>query len=83
MLREIKHFNNLNRSLIRLYSGEAARKVTNFQEEWNNAKPYDQVPKLTKFALIKGFLPGGLNLFVKLLNFTKITNFQASSARRT
>jgi hypothetical protein len=60
MLRNIKQFNHLNhiQSSISFYSVQAARKV-NFQEEWNNAKPYEEIPKLSIFQLVKGFLPGG------------------------
>ena len=59
-IRQFNHFNNVQSSIV-FYSTQAARKV-NFQEEWNNAKPYDDIPKLSKFQLIRGFLPGGLKL---------------------
>lgn len=61
MLRSVTQISNLKHAqgLMRLYSVEAARKVSNFQEEWDKARPYDQIPKLTKISLIRGFLPGG------------------------
>lgn len=30
-----------------------------FQDEWANAKPFESIPALTKFQVIRGFLPGG------------------------
>lgn len=44
----------------RFFSAQTAKATSsNFKEEWNNAKPYESVPKLTKLQAIRSFLPGG------------------------
>lgn len=30
-----------------------------FQDEWNNAKPFESIPGMTKLEAIRRFLPGG------------------------
>lgn len=61
MLKNIKQLNNSKyfQGSLRLYSVQTAPKLTNFQDEWNKAKSYNEIPKLSKFGLIRGFLPGG------------------------
>lgn len=47
---------------IRSLSAEAARAPatdSKFQDEWNNAKPFESIPALTVFGVIRSFLPGG------------------------
>ncbi|XP_055381402.1 uncharacterized protein LOC129611988 [Condylostylus longicornis] len=85
---EYKFINSANGfSFKRLLSAQAAIKkqtedenLTDFQNEWNAAKPFEELPRPTKLQLIKWFLPGGLvankplHVFHKLLhdNFGEI-----------
>jgi hypothetical protein len=42
----------------RFFASEAS-KTTNFKEEWNNAKPYESIPSMTRFQGLRNFIPGG------------------------
>ncbi|KAL7047149.1 hypothetical protein ACKWTF_002810 [Chironomus riparius] len=80
MLRNIRQYNHLSnvQCSIFFYSTQAARKV-NFQDEWNNAKPYENIPKLSKFQLIRGFLPGGKFRNANLMELHRILNKEYGS----
>jgi hypothetical protein len=41
-----------------------------FQDEWNSAKSFDQVPSLSVFEMLRRFAPGGL--FDNNYHFTKM-----------
>jgi hypothetical protein len=38
---------------------QVKEKSISFQEEWNNAKKFEEIPKLTAFQFIRSVLPGG------------------------
>lgn len=45
---------------LRLFSAQAAKAASpNFKDEWNNAKPYGNIPSMSKLGAIKRFMPGG------------------------
>lgn len=38
---------------------EAPATQSKIQQEWNNAKPFESMPSLTRLGMIRNFLPGG------------------------
>jgi hypothetical protein len=60
---ELKNIFRVQRSftLCRSLSAEAklATSDTNFQDEWNKAKPFDSIPTMNSFQLLRSFVPGG------------------------
>jgi hypothetical protein len=63
MIRGALKFNNISqfpRSSCCLFSTQTAKKeFVSFQDEWNSAKSYDEIPKPSALKMIRGFLPGG------------------------
>ena len=57
----------------RVFSAQpaVAEKSSKFEEEWAAAKPFDQVPKLSKFGMARGFLPGGKYYKISMLDLHK------------
>ena len=48
--------------LMRQFSAQpvaAKENLSKFEQEWANAKPFSEVPRISKFEIIKRFLPGG------------------------
>ncbi len=43
---------------LRVLSTRAATEVK-FQDEWDNAKPYKEIPGPSSYQLIRRFMPGG------------------------
>ena len=60
--------------LSRVFSAQpvVAEKHSKFEEEWAAAKPFDQVPTLTKLQLFRGFLPGGKFFKININELHKI-----------
>ena len=59
--------------LSRVFSAQpaVAKKSSKLKEGWAAAKPFDQVPKLSKFEMVRGFLPGGKYYNISLLDIHK------------
>lgn len=50
----------LLRAPLRLASTQTAKaSESKFQDEWDNAKPFESIPAMTKLQAIRNFLPGG------------------------
>jgi hypothetical protein len=49
---------------IRVFSAQPAQKAAGvkFQDEWDNAKPYESIPSMGKFGVIRSCMPGGEKL---------------------
>ena len=46
--------------LMRQFSAVAPKEnVSKFEQEWANAKPYSEIPRLSKYQIIRRFMPGG------------------------
>lgn len=48
--------------LLRQFSAQpvaATENISKFDQEWANAKPFSEVPRLSKFQILKRFSPGG------------------------
>jgi hypothetical protein len=47
-------------SKFRVFSAQAVKATSsNFQKEWDDAKPYESIPAMTKLGAIRNFMPGG------------------------
>lgn len=49
----------LIQSVCRLSTQTAAARDKNFEDEWNNAKPFESIPAMSKVEAVRAFLPGG------------------------
>ena len=60
----------------RVFSAQpaVAEKHSKFDDEWAAAKPFSQVPRLTKFELVRAFLPGGKYYNASMLDLHKKMN---------
>lgn len=48
--------------LVRQFAAQpvaAKENLSKFEQEWAKAKPFSEVPRISKFEIIKRFLPGG------------------------
>lgn len=56
------------KSPLRLASTHTTKQTTKapetkFQDEWDNAKPFESIPAMSTLQAIKNFLPGGNFMF--------------------
>lgn len=77
MIRNSFNFKVLRQSqkylFTRVFSAQPAvtEKSSTLNEEWAKAKPYSEIPALTKFEMVRAFLPGGKYHNIDMVNLTK------------
>ena len=79
-------------SIQRVFSAQpsVSENSTKFEEEWAAAKPYSEIPTLSKFALTRNFLPGGRYYKISMFemhkklhaDFGKIVQFPGMLGRK-
>ncbi|KAG5678463.1 hypothetical protein PVAND_008135 [Polypedilum vanderplanki] len=77
MICNILKFNklsNLQKSFAYFSTQVAKKEFVNFQDEWENARSFDEIPQPSKISLIRAFLPGGKYYKLSLIDMHRSMN---------